>query len=107
MPRRMGKCYQSGRAPLFRTRPHGRYWREADGLALTSPASAVAWSRSACQQNVRFWRKADLNSGDRATTLRPPALNGATHWSPEEIEHDRKRVSYLLQRNWRVLRILN
>jgi very-short-patch-repair endonuclease len=34
-------------------------------------------------------------------------VDGATHGTPAEIAHDKKRDAYLTQRNWRVLRVLN
>jgi very-short-patch-repair endonuclease len=34
-------------------------------------------------------------------------VDGATHGTPEEIAHDKRRDAYLTQRNWRVLRVLN
>ena len=34
-------------------------------------------------------------------------VDGATHSSDEEIEHDRKRTLYLERENWTILRVLN
>jgi very-short-patch-repair endonuclease len=34
-------------------------------------------------------------------------VDGATHSTPEEISHDRRRDAYLRNRGWRVLRVSN
>ena len=31
-------------------------------------------------------------------------VDGYTHWTPEQLEHDARRTSYLVERGWRVLR---
>lgn len=34
-------------------------------------------------------------------------VDGATHWTPAELEHDARRTAYLQSRGWRVLRVTN
>jgi very-short-patch-repair endonuclease len=34
-------------------------------------------------------------------------VDGATHWTPEELAHDRRRTQFLEQAGWRVLRVTN
>ena len=34
-------------------------------------------------------------------------VDGATHWTPEQLEHDARRTKYLESNNWRVLRVIN
>jgi very-short-patch-repair endonuclease len=34
-------------------------------------------------------------------------VDGATHWMPEELEHDAKRTAFLENAGWRVLRVTN
>jgi very-short-patch-repair endonuclease len=32
-------------------------------------------------------------------------VDGATHWTPEQLEHDDRRTKFLNERGWRVLRV--
>jgi very-short-patch-repair endonuclease len=32
-------------------------------------------------------------------------VDGYTHWTPEQLEHDARRTKYLADRGWRVLRV--
>lgn len=34
-------------------------------------------------------------------------VDGATHWTPEELAHDERRTKYLEQEGWTVLRVTN
>ncbi len=34
-------------------------------------------------------------------------VDGATHWTPNELEHDQRRTAFLESKGWRVLRVTN
>jgi very-short-patch-repair endonuclease len=34
-------------------------------------------------------------------------VDGATHWTPEQLAHDSRRTAFLQSQGWRVLRVTN
>ncbi len=92
----------------YRSRPHARRLRRT----LTN-AETILWAhlRRRALNHHRFRRQHPIGPYvvDFACVAAKLALevDGATHWTPEQLAHDERRTAFLQAAGWQVLRITN